>query len=111
MKKLILALSIFLFASSAQVQAQNKKEIPLKKTEKVYFTCKMDCQNCEDKIGEELRFTKGVKDVVVDFTTSTVYVEFKVSKTDKNKIIEAIKKKEYTPKEITEVEYKALTKK
>lgn len=111
MKKLISAIAFFLFASVIGLSAHEKKESPKNKTEKVYFTCSMDCQSCEEKIGEELRFTKGVKDVVIDYSTTTIYVEYKPSKTEKNKIIEAIKKKDYLPKEITEKEYKALTKK
>lgn len=111
MNKLISTIAIVLFASIITLHAQEKNETPKNKTEKVYFTCNMDCQSCEAKIGDELRFTKGVKNVVVDYTTTTIYVEYKVSKTEKAKIIEAIKKKDYTPKEISEKEYKLLTKK
>lgn len=111
MKKIISTITFFLFAMVIVISAQEKNETQKNKTEKVYFTCNMDCHSCEEKIGEELRFTKGVKDVVIDYSTTTIYVEYKPSKTEKNKIIEAIKKKDYLPKEITEKEYKALTKK
>ncbi len=111
MKKLIIAIIAFVALTGITVSAQTSKEATPKKTEKVYFTCDMDCHSCEQKIGDELRFTKGVRDLKVDHETKTVYVEFKTAKTDKSKIAEAIKKVEYTPKEISEEDYKKLTSK
>ncbi len=103
MKKLWIALLTATLFITVDAAAKEKK------TEKVYFTCEMDCHECEQKIGDELRFTKGVKDMKVDFGTGTVFVEFRSDKTEKAKIVEAIKGDEYNPKEISEEEYTKRT--
>ncbi len=107
MKKLAITLITLVSLVGFSATAQEIKEAP--KTQKVYFSCAMDCHDCEQKLGDELRFTKGVKDLKVDYATETIFVEFKTAKTDKSKIVAAIEKKEYQPKEITEEDYKKLT--
>lgn len=109
MKNIVITLVAFIAIVGISAYGQDKKETP--KTQKVYFSCDMDCLDCEQKLGDELRFTKGVKDLKVDYLTETIFVEYKTAKTDKSKIVTAIKKKEYVPKEITEKEYKKLNEK
>lgn len=49
-------------------------------------------EHCEKKIKSNLRYEKGVKDVVVSLKDNTITVTYSPDKTDKEKLIKAFKK-------------------
>ena len=103
MKKLVLlALALFL---AVLVQAQNVKE--------AVFTTEpeIECQNCVNKIKNNLRFEKGVKAINPDLDTKLVTIQYDSEKTDPEKLIKAFAKIKYKatvvePKKETEKEEK-----
>ena len=102
MKKLIfMVLVIFIGATANQTFAQ-------KDTKVVCFKSSMDCENCQKTLTDHLRFEKGVKDLKVDFTTNTIFVEYKEGKSDDETIAQSIEKKGYKAEKITKKEYQAL---
>lgn len=56
----------------------------------------MTCQNCENKIKTNIRYEKGVSDIVTDLKTQTVTVTYDPAKTTPAKLTEAFKKIGYT---------------
>lgn len=56
----------------------------------------MSCQNCENKIKSNLRFEKGVKNIVTSLSEQAVKVTYDPAKTSEAKLIEAFKKIGYT---------------
>lgn len=64
--------------------------IDAKEIKKVIFTTQpqMTCENCENNIKGNLRFEKGVKDIVTDLADQEVVVTYDADKTD----VEALKK-------------------
>lgn len=93
MKKIIISAILAVAAVSAQAESVTK-----------VFTVSpvMHCQNCEKKIQSNLRFEKGVQDIVIDRTAQTVTVKFDDKKTDAAKIAAALKKLGYTATEKSE---------
>lgn len=55
----------------------------------------MHCSSCENKIKSNIRFEKGVKDIVTNLADKTVTVTYDADKTDVDKIIEGFKKIDY----------------
>lgn len=91
MKKILfvmVALILGMSASSAQVTEKSKKA----KVETVKFTTNLDCENCAKKILNVIPFKKGVKDCVVDVPTKTVEVTFDTRKTNREKLVEELRK-------------------
>lgn len=95
MKRLIyiLSLSIFIAALPASMQARTPKE-----TAVAIFTVqpKMTCANCENKIKSNLRFEKGVKEIVTSLKNQTITIKYDPSRTDSESLIKAFKKIGYT---------------
>ena len=87
MKKLIL-LTFALFLAVI-VQAQNVKE--------VVFTTEpeIECQNCVNKIKNNLRFEKGVKAINPDLQTKFVTIQYDSEKTNPDNLIKAFAKIKY----------------
>ena len=87
MKKLIL-LTFALFLAVI-VQAQNVKE--------VVFTTEpeIECQNCVNKIKNNLRFEKGVKAINPDLNTKLVTIKYDSEKTNPDNLIKAFAKIKY----------------
>ena len=56
----------------------------------------MTCQNCENKVKTNIRFVKGVTDIVTDLKAQTVTVTYDPAKTSPEKIVEAFKGIGYT---------------
>jgi len=68
----------------------------LKKGEaEVTFSVDIDCPNCQKKIESKLPFEKGVKDLKVNLEKQEIWLLYQTDKTDKTKLIEAIKKLGY----------------
>jgi len=93
-----LLLGIFCLSLSTQSFAQTGT---LKKGEsEVTFSINIDCANCQKKVESKLPFEKGVKDMKVSLEKHEVWILYQTDKTDKEKLIAAIKKIGYEAKEI-----------
>ncbi len=94
MKRSILILTILILAGASSVFAQEgSSEKQIKKDSKfteVQFSCKMNCDNCANKVKKQLAFTKGVKYVETDYEKDIVTVKYRTGKTDNEKIIESL---------------------
>lgn len=91
MKKIFAILVIFTaFACALSAKDDNVKT--------AVFTVNppMSCQNCENKIKSNLRFEKGVKEIVTSLPAQTVTVTYNSSKTDVEKIQKGFSKIGYT---------------
>ena len=68
----------------------------------VVFTTnpEMHCEGCENKIKGNLRFEKGVKNIITDLKAKTVTIEYDADKTNVQNIIEGFKKIKYEAKEV-----------
>ena len=87
MKKLIL-LTFALFLAVI-VQAQNVKEVVFKTEPEI------ECQNCVNKIKNNLRFEKGVKAINPDLQTKLVTIQYDSAKTNPDNLIKAFAKIKY----------------
>lgn len=113
MKKILFTLLLF-FAGAAVIMAQNTpsgtKAKAKPKTETVTYVVDMHCQNCVDKLTDQLSFLKGVKDCKISLSKKTVTLKFNPSQTEEKTFVEAIEKLGYTAtkKEDTPPEKKAV---
>ena len=85
-KLILLTFALFL---AVIVQAQNVKE--------VVFTTEpeIECQNCVNKIKNNLRFEKGVKAINPDLNTKLVTIKYDSEKTNPDNLIKAFAKIKY----------------
>ncbi|MFA9389262.1 MAG: heavy-metal-associated domain-containing protein [Prolixibacteraceae bacterium] len=100
MKKIILVALIGLFTSttlSTQALAKTEKE---EKT--LTFKVAMDCQNCVNKIQDNISYEKGVKDLKVSLDNNECVIRFGTDQTDPEKIIKAFNKIGYKAEVKTE---------
>ena len=73
--------------------AYAQRGTPLKANEaQVTFSVEIDCPSCQKKLESRLPFERGVKDMKVDFDKNEVWILYQINRTDKEKLIEAIKK-------------------
>ena len=91
-------LSFIIFALSFSV-ALFAKDI---KTAVFTTNPEMHCESCENKIKGNLRFEKGVKNIITDLKTKTVTIEYDADKTNVQNIIQGFKKIKYEAKEVKE---------
>ncbi len=63
---------------------------------------RMTCSNCENKIKSNLRFEKGVKEIVTDLKAGTVSVTYSQKKANVESLIKGFKKIGYTATEAVE---------
>lgn len=68
---------------------------PQKKTETVTFSVSIHCQNCANKITENVSFEKGVKDLTTDLKSKTISITYDPAKTDTLKLANSIRKLGY----------------
>ena len=87
-----MAVSSAFAADSAAAQKKNKKSKELKE---VTWTVNLHCENCVEKVNENLAFEKGVKDLKVSLEEGTVYVKYDSSKTSEETLAAAMKKLGY----------------
>ena len=68
----------------------------------VVFTTnpEMHCEGCENKIKGNLRFEKGVKNIITDLKAKTVTIEYDADKTNVQNLINGFKKIKYEAKEV-----------
>lgn len=63
-------------------------------------TPQMHCNNCEVKIKKNLRFEKGVKDIVTSLDDQTVTIKYDADKTSPALLLKAFEKFGYTAQEV-----------
>ena len=83
-------------------EAQTSKEMIQKKPKKqkaevkeVTFLVHLHCENCVNKVVENVSFEKGVKDLKVSLENQTVFVKFDANKTSETTLKTAIEKLGY----------------
>ena len=60
----------------------------------------MHCENCENKIKDNIRFEKGIKSITTNLDDKTVVIEYDADKTNVQSIIEGFKKIKYDACEV-----------
>ena len=60
------------------------------------LTPRMTCSNCENKIKSNLRFEKGVSEIVTDLRSQTVTIKYNAAKTGIEALQKAFRKIGYT---------------
>ena len=60
----------------------------------------MHCESCEKKIKGNLRFEKGIKNIITNLNSKTVTIEYDADKTTVDNIIKGFKKIKYEAKEV-----------
>jgi copper chaperone CopZ len=70
------------------------------KTVVLTTTPQMHCHNCENKIKNNIRFEKGVKEIQTDLETKNVTVTYDADKTNVENLIAGFKKIGYTATEV-----------
>ena len=84
--------SAFAADSAADQKRGKKSKAELKE---VTWTVNLHCENCVEKVNENLAFEKGVKDLKVSLEEGTVYIKYDSSKTSEETLAAAMKKLGY----------------
>ena len=92
MKKAIIIIMTALMAFSVSLSAGPKKKAELKE---VTFSVHLHCENCVNKVNENIAFEKGVKDLKVSPEDQTVFVKYDAAKTSEQTLKSAIEKLGY----------------
>lgn len=98
MKRIIIcSLAALLAVSASATMADNMSQVmdlssakPKKELVTVTFHVHLHCENCVNKVIENISYEKGVKDLDVSLEKQTVTVTFDPKKTDETKIKAAI---------------------
>lgn len=90
MKKVILSLACILMICAAAIAAPKTKEI---KT--VVFDTSLHCENCVNKVFENISVEKGVKNLEISLEKQKIVVEYDAAKTSSEKLAAAIAKLGY----------------
>ena len=93
MKKLVLFFAIMIMALTVA-----GKDI---KTLVLTTNPQMHCENCENKIKNNIRCEKGVKSIETDSAAQTVTIVYDADKTTEDAIIQAFAKINYTARKVT----------
>ena len=90
---MILAVAMaFAATCTISADAQNKKKKELKE---VNFNVYLHCEDCVEKVNENIAFEKGVKGLEVSLENQTVLIKYDVAKTSEDKLKAAIEKLGY----------------
>lgn len=92
MKKTLIIIITALMAFSVSLSAGPKKKAELKE---VTFSVHLHCENCVNKVKENIAFEKGVKDLKVSLEDQTVFVKYDAAKTSEQTLKAAIEKLGY----------------
>ena len=84
--------------TNAQTEQQNKKK-KTKEVKDVNFNVYLHCEDCIEKVNENIAFEKGVKDLKVSLEDQTVTIKYDAAKTSEEVLKAAIEKLGY-PKQI-----------
>ncbi|MDD6517080.1 MAG: heavy metal-associated domain-containing protein [Prevotella sp.] len=97
MRKSLFAMLVMLMVSAVTFA----KDI---KTVVFTTTPQMHCENCENKIKNNLRFEKGVKEITTSVDNQTVTVKYDADKTTPDKIQQGFKKFGYEARQLKDGE-------
>ena len=97
MRKSLFAMLVMLMVSAVTFA----KDI---KTVVFTTTPQMRCENCENKIKNNLRFEKGVKEITTSVDNQTVTVKYDADKTTPDKIQQGFKKFGYEARQLKDGE-------
>ena len=90
---MILAVAMaFAATCTISADAQNKKK---KEFKEVNFNVYLHCEDCVEKVNENIAFEKGVKGLEVSLENQTVLIKYDVAKTSEDKLKAAIEKLGY----------------
>ena len=78
MKKTLIIIITALMAFSVSLSAGPKKKADIKE---VTFSVHLHCQNCVNKVQENIAFEKGVKGLKISLDHQTVYIKYDAAKT------------------------------
>lgn len=92
---------LFFFAMLMMAVALNAKNL---KKVVVTTTPQMHCENCENKIKNNLRFEKGVKAIETSVENQTVIITYDADKTTVAKLLKGFEKFGYKARELKEGE-------
>ena len=67
-----------------------------KQTETVTYTVNMHCQNCVNKLTDNLSFLKGVEDFKISLNKKTITIKFDPEKIQEKEFVDTIEKLGYT---------------
>lgn len=87
MKRIITIAILALMTLSVSAVAGPRKKAELKE---VTFIVHLHCENCVNKVVENVSFEKGVKDLKVSLENQTVYVKYDVAKTSEETLKKSI---------------------
>lgn len=86
--KIIVIISVCLMAATSLFAQEPAKS----KNEKVSIQTSAICGMCKDRLEKNMAFEKGVKSVSLDEETKILTIEYRIGKTDKEKLKKAITK-------------------
>lgn len=92
MKKTIIIILSAMLAFSATAFAGPRKKAEIKE---VTFIVHLHCENCVNKVKENISFEKGVKDLKVSLEEQTVALKYDAAKTSEETLKAAIEKLGY----------------
>ena len=92
MKRTLIIIMTALMAFSVSLSAGPRKKAELKE---VTFSVHLHCENCVNKVQENIAFEKGVKDLKVSLEDQTVFVKYDAAKTSEQTLKAAIEKLGY----------------
>lgn len=93
MKRFFLILITLVLAAAAFSTASARSS---RKTETVTYQVNIHCQNCVDKLTDNLSFIKGVEDLRISLKDKTVTIKYNPAKVQEPKLAQAISKLGYT---------------
>lgn len=96
MKKLFLISLIITVNISILIGQENESE---PRVAEVTLETNMECSVCENKVRQQLAYTRGVIDIDTDIETNTVVVKYRTRRTDVEKIIKSLAEIDFEAKE------------
>ena len=91
-KIIVLGSLLLMLVFSANAETFDKK----KKKETVTYLVSMTCENCQQRIENNIPYEKGVTDLKVDLPNKLVTIEYRSDKTTAEKLKAAIKEMGFT---------------
>lgn len=96
---MLMPATVYASASASSVMQENvqkkKKDKSKKAVAEVTYEVHLHCQDCVNKVTENLAFLKGVKDLEVSLEKQMVWIEYDPSKTEEMKFRSTLKELGY----------------
>ncbi|MCK4662366.1 MAG: cation transporter [Bacteroidales bacterium] len=98
---LFISLTVMFVANSfsQEVSKNSKNDIAVAK-----FECSVKCNNCKQKIMDNIPYEQGVKNVKVNLETKIVVIEYKKSKNTAENLEKALQKLDFETKNLNETD-------